>query len=304
MTPLHIPVLPQEVLRYLDPQPEQTVVDCTVGGGGHARLIAERIAPLGKLIGLDKDPGMLELARPALLGMNATLVHRPFDELSEVLQSLQIEGVDGILADLGFSSDQLSNPHRGLSFQHNGPLDMRLDPTCGEPVSDLVRRLPERELADIFWRYGEERHSRRIARKITESRQKTPIETTGQLAELVRSCVPRSRNHPIDPATRVFQALRIAVNDELGALERLLSIAPEMLKPGGRLLVISFHSLEDRRVKQALRNRELFEELTRKPVTASDEEQRNNPRSRSAKLRAARVIDRKSLVQGAAVSGG
>ncbi|MBI3412252.1 MAG: 16S rRNA (cytosine(1402)-N(4))-methyltransferase RsmH [Planctomycetes bacterium] len=284
---MHIPVMPDEVLHYLDPQPRQLIVDATVGGGGHSRLIAEIIGEKGRLIGLDLDPEMLALARPRLVGMNATLVHRSFDELSEVLRSLRIEAVDGILADLGFCSDQLADPNRGLSFQQDGPLDMRLDQTRGEPASSLLRRLQERELADIFWRYGEERYSRRIAARIMDVRRKATLETTEQLATLVRTCVPRSRGHAIDPATRVFQALRIAVNDELGALERFLAVAPDLLTPGGRLVVISFQSLEDRLVKRALRNKEIWEELTRKPVTAQDEEIRNNPRARSAKLRAA-----------------
>ena len=284
---LHIPVLSAEILRLLEPRPGQIVVDCTVGVGGHARLLAEKVAPTGRVIGLDQDATMLELARPRLAGLPVTLVHRNFEDLPGVLQELQIGPVDAILADLGFCSDQLANPERGLSFQHDGPLDMRLDTTRGEPASALVRRLREQELADVFWQYGEERHSRRIARKIVEARKTTPLATTGQLAELIRSCVPRSRGNPIDPATRVFQALRIAANDELGALERFLVQLPECLKPGGRAALVSFHSLEDRRVKRAFRQKELWEVLTRKPLTAGDEECRGNPRARSAKLRVA-----------------
>jgi 16S rRNA (cytosine1402-N4)-methyltransferase len=287
MPAIHVSVMPDEVLRLLEPRPGQTVVDCTVGAGGHARLLAERVVPGGRLIGLDQDPAMLELARPRLSGLPVTLIHRNFEDLSGVLQELQVGPVDAVLADLGFSSDQLANPERGLSFQQDGPLDMRLDPTRGEPASALVRRLHERDLADLFWQYGEERHSRRIARKIVEARQEAAIATTGQLADLVRSCVPRSRGHPIDPATRVFQALRIAVNDELGALERFLVVLSECLKPGGRAALISFHSLEDRLVKRAFRIKETWQELTRKPLTASDEEADRNPRARSAKLRVA-----------------
>lgn len=286
----HVPVLPAEVLHYLNPRPGQTVVDATVGAGGHARLIAERVGPTGRVFGLDQDPNSLASAARRLEGLPVTLVHRNFEDLPEVLRELGIEAVDGVLADLGFSSDQLADPQRGLSFAQAGPLDMRLDPTHGEPVRALLRRLPERELADIFWRYGEERFSRRVARKIVEARQKEPLETTTQLAELVRSVVPRPKGHRhvIDPATRVFQALRIAVNDELGALERFLNALPDCLRPGGRAVVISFHSLEDRLVKQAFRNSpELFKELTRKPVQAGEDEVRDNPRARSAKLRAA-----------------
>jgi len=288
--PRHVPVLSAEVLHYLDPQPGQTIVDATVGAGGHARLLAERVGTAGRVIGLDQDPAMLRLAQERLRGLSVVLKHRNFDELADVLRDEGLSTVDAVLADLGFASDQLADPQRGLSFQEDGPLDMRLDPTRGEPASALLRRLPERELADIFWRYGEERYSRRVARKIAGLREETAIATTGQLAELVRGCVPRPRGHRhiIDPATRVFQALRIAVNDELGALERLLAILPECVKSGGRVVIISFHSLEDRLVKQAFRKSpNLFKELTRKPVPASVEEVRSNPRARSAKLRAA-----------------
>jgi 16S rRNA (cytosine1402-N4)-methyltransferase len=192
---------------------------------------------------------MLLLAQAQTAGKPVTLTQGSFEDLPEILQKMQIPAVDGILADLGFCSDQLANPQRGLSFQQDGPLDMRLDASRGEPACELVRRLHEKELADVFWQFGEERFSRRIARRIVEVRQEAPITTTGQLAELVRGCVPRFQGrHSIDPATRVFQALRIAVNDELGALDRFLAVLPECLVPGGRAVIISFHSLEDRRV--------------------------------------------------------
>jgi 16S rRNA (cytosine1402-N4)-methyltransferase len=288
--PRHVPVLPAEVLEQLAPAPGQTVVDATVGAGGHSRLLAERLGPGGRLIGLDQDPAMLDLARPRLEGLPVTLVRANFDRLPEVLAELGIPAVDGVLADLGVCSDQLDMVERGLSFQQPGPLDMRLDPAGGEPASDLLRRLGERDLADLIWRFGEERFSRRIARRIVETRKREPLETTDQLADLVRRCVPRPRGRwsPIDPATRVFQALRIAVNDELGALDRLLAALPACVQPGGRVVIISFHSLEDRRVKQAFRDRERWEALTRKPVQAGAEEVCANPRARSAKLRAAR----------------
>jgi 16S rRNA (cytosine1402-N4)-methyltransferase len=218
-----------------------------------------------------------------------TLVQANFDQLPQVLAELGSAAVDGVLADLGICSDQLDAADRGFSFQQGGPLDMRLDPTEGEPAGTLLRRLNERDLADLFWQYGEERFSRRIARKIVETRRRSPLETTEQLAELVRRCVPRPRNRrqTIDPATRVFQALRIAVNDELGALDRLLAALPGCLKPGGRAVLISFHSLEDRRVKQAFRDRAHWQVLTPKPLQATEDEMQRNPRSRSAKLRAA-----------------
>jgi 16S rRNA (cytosine1402-N4)-methyltransferase len=289
-------VLPAEVLQFLEPSPGQTLVDATVGAGGHTRLLAERVAPTGRVIGLDRDAAMLELARPRLAGLPVTLVQAGFDQLRGVLDELGIAVVDGVLADLGVCSDQLDVAGRGFSFQQEGPLDMRLDPDQGEPASALLRRLNERDLADLIYQYGEERHSRRIARKIVETRRRTPVETTEQLAALVRSCVPRPRGKGsrgkrgpvIDPATRVFQALRIAVNDELGALDRLLAVLPGCVRPGGRVAVISFHSLEDRRVKQAFRQRQTWEVLTSKPVQAGEEELRGNPRSRSAKLRSAR----------------
>jgi 16S rRNA (cytosine1402-N4)-methyltransferase len=257
-------------------------------------LLAERLLPGGRLIGLDQDAAMLELARPRLAGLPVTLVHANFDQLWAVLDELKIDAVDGVLADLGVCSDQLDAAERGLSFTQPGPLDMRLNRDEGEPASALLKRLNERDLADLIYEFGEERFSRRIARKIVEARRREPLETTEQLAELVRRCVPRpkrrDRGPTIDPATRVFQALRIAVNDELGALDRFLAALPSYLRPGGRVAVISFHSLEDRRVKQAFRDRTRWEALTRKPVQAGEEETRRNPRSRSAKLRAARRL--------------
>lgn len=288
--PRHLPVLAAEAVRLLDPKPGETWVDCTVGGGGHSRLIAERLTPGGRLIGLDQDPGMLDLARPALGGLPATLVHANFDQLADVLANLGVGPVDGVLADLGFSSDQLDDPARGLSFRADGPLDMRLDPTAGRTAADLVNAMSEPALADLFWEFGEERHSRRVAKRIAERRRERPFRTTGELAELVRSCVPRwspAGGKGIDPATRVFQALRIAVNDELGALDRLLAALPTVVKPGGRAGVISFHSLEDRRVKAAFRDKAVWSAVTKKPVEAGDAEVAANPRARSAKLRAA-----------------
>lgn len=290
--PRHVAVLPAEVLQYLAPQPGQIIVDATVGAAGHARLIAEQLQPNGRLVGLDQDAAMLDLARPRLASLPVTLAQANFDRLRQVLDELEISAVDGVLADLGICSDQLDWAERGFSFQQPGPLDMRLDPSSGEPASILLRRMNERDLADLFWQFGEERFSRRIARKIVEIRRRTPLETTEQLADLVRRCVPRPRGHrhPIDPATRVFQALRIAVNDELGALDRLLAALPESLKLSGRAVIISFHSLEDRRVKQAFRVRECWQALTPKPVQAGEEEVARNPRARSAKLRAARLV--------------
>lgn len=287
---IHVSVLPNEVLCLLDPQPGQTFVDCTVGLGGHTRLIAERVGPTGRVIGLDQDPAMLAIAAEQSKGLPIELVHANFENLQQSLRRLKVERVDGILADLGFCSDQIADPQRGFSFQTDGPLDMRLDPTNGEPVSAMLRRLHEREIADVIYQYGEERQSRRIAREIIARRKTDPLETTGQLAELVRRCVPRGKNHSIDSATRTFQALRIAVNDELGVLERFLTALPYCLNVGGRAAIISFHSLEDRLVKHAFREKETWTVLTKKPVTASEDEMASNARSRSAKLRAAKLV--------------
>ena len=290
--PQHLPVLPAEVLQALDPQPGQVLVDATVGAGGHSRLLAEKIAPGGRLIGLEQDPTMIELAANRLQGVQITLVHTNFGALREVLDQLGVERVDGLLADLGFCSDQMDNSERGLSFQADGPLDMRLDPTQGETAASLLKRLSERDLANLIFEFGEERCSRRIARTIVERRKHNPVTTTGELADLVRRCVPRpkTRGGPvIHPATRTFQALRIAVNGELESLDQLLAQLPTCLKPGGKAAIISFHSLEDRRVKNAFRERDQWDKLVNKPITATEEEVRENPRSRSAKLRVARL---------------
>jgi 16S rRNA (cytosine1402-N4)-methyltransferase len=293
--PRHVPVLAAEVLALLDPVPGEVFVDATCGAGGHTRLIAERVLPGGRVVAIDRDPAMLELARPRLANLPVVFVQAGFDEMPDVLASQGLDPVDGIVADLGICSDQLDDPARGLSFGRPGPLDMRLNPAEGEPASELLRRLDEKTLADLIYEYGEERFSRRIARRIVEERKRAPLETTEQLAELVRRCVPRpprsDRRRPaIDPATRTFQALRIAVNDELQALDRLLRMLPKCLRPGGRAALISFHSLEDRRVKNAFRDKGVWQVLTKKPVQAGDEEERANPRSRSAKLRAARRL--------------
>jgi 16S rRNA (cytosine1402-N4)-methyltransferase len=283
--PRHKPVLSAEIMPLLNPSPGETWVDCTIGVGGHARLITEKLGDTGRLLGLDQDPTMLDLARARLSGLPVVLVHANFDQLASVLSNFGVSSVDGVFADLGFCSDQLEQANRGFSFREDGPLDMRLDPTSGETAANAVNRLSEGALADLFWEYGEERFSRRIARKIVEQRKEKPLTTTAELANLVRSCVPRSGG--IDPATRVFQALRIALNDELGALDRLLTALPRLVKPGGRAGVISFHSLEDRRVKQTFRSAGAWQPLTKKPVEASENETALNPRARSAKLRVA-----------------
>jgi 16S rRNA (cytosine1402-N4)-methyltransferase len=283
---IHIPVLAQEVLHWLQPAPGMTIVDGTLGGGGHTRLLAEKVGDTGRVIALDRDPAAVAAAEQSLRGLPVCVAAARYADFSQVLNELGISAVDGLLLDLGLSSDQLADAERGFSFDAAGPLDMRFDRDEGEPASRLLERLRSEELADIIFRYGEERYSRRIARAIVEARQSEPIRTAEQLARLVRRCVPRSADR-IDPATRTFQALRIAVNSELGELERLLKTAPERIKPGGRAAIISFHSLEDRIVKEAFRSDERWEVLTKKPITASEAEIAANPRSRSAKLRVA-----------------
>ncbi|QEL16132.1 16S rRNA (cytosine(1402)-N(4))-methyltransferase RsmH [Limnoglobus roseus] len=290
--PIHRPVLLHEVLAHLDPRPGETWVDATLGVGGHSRAIAEKLLPNGRLISLDQDATMIELARPRLADLPATLVNANFDQVKDVLENLGVAAVDGVLADLGFCSDQMDDTARGFSFQGDGPLDMRLDPDGGTTAADLVNTTGEAALADLIFEYGEERHSRKIARRIVERRKAQPFATTADLANVVKHSVPWGPDaRRIHPATRTFQALRIAVNDELGALDRLLAVLPKLVRPGGRVGIISFHSLEDRRVKHAFRDRPEWQPITKKPVEATDAETAGNPRSRSAKLRVAKRVE-------------
>ncbi len=285
----HVSVLPAETLALLAPRPGEVFVDCTAGLGGHTLAIAHAVGPTGRVIALDQDATMLAVAEKRLAGLPVTLLHANFESLPELLANAGYPQVDGVLADLGFCSDQVSDPARGFSFQQDGPLDMRLNPTAGATAADLVNTMSEGALADLIFEYGEERKSRWVAKRIVERRATKPFTTTADLADLVRRTVPRSGS--IDPATRVFQALRIAVNDELGALERLLAALPGVVRQGGRVAVISFHSLEDRPVKSALfKVPEVWHPLSKKPVEAGPEEQARNPRARSAKLRAARRV--------------
>jgi 16S rRNA (cytosine1402-N4)-methyltransferase len=283
---VHQPVLLREVLDGLAPRPGAIVVDGTLGAGGHTAEIARLVGPGGRVIALDRDPNMIALARRAVEGLPVTIIHAPYDELDEVLRQEGLPHVDGLLLDLGLSSDQLAWHDRGFSFANEGPLDMRFDPEGDTTAADLVNELPERELADLIYQYGEERHSRRIARRIVETRKSGRITTTTELANLVRRSVP-GKWGPIDPATRTFQALRIAVNRELDRLDHVLERLPDWLAPAGRAAIISFHSLEDRRVKHAFRDDARLKVLSKKPIVASDEERQRNPRARSAKLRVA-----------------
>jgi 16S rRNA (cytosine1402-N4)-methyltransferase len=290
----------EEVLEYLRPQPGATIVDATVGLGGHSVRIAERLGNQGRLILIDQDTQSLELARQRLEaiehGPRIDMVHANFADLELILAQLGIAKVNGVLADFGVSSPQFDQAERGFSFRQEGPLDMRMDRSRGEPAANLVGRLSAERLAKIFWEFGEERYSRRVAGRIVEERKQRPITTTSHLAEIVRSAIPkrpqkgRKPGPTIDPATKVFQALRIAVNDEMSALESFLGQLPRVVGTGGRAVLISFHSLEDRPVKEAFRNGAFWKVLTKKPVTASEQEVEINPRSRSAKLRAAERI--------------
>jgi 16S rRNA (cytosine1402-N4)-methyltransferase len=311
----HVPVLLKEAIDFLAVKRGGTYLDATVGLGGHSFEIAKRLGAPGHLIGFDKDPAALNVSRVKLAPVDSrssfvvieplperpatsdqrpnqdwptiTLLHGSF---ADVANDQQPATIDGILADLGVSSLQLGDPGRGFSFQADGPLDMRMNPMSGDTAEQVVNHIDERELADVIYEFGEERRSRRIARAIVRSR---PIRTTTQLVEVVSAAARSMKHERIHPATRTFQALRIFVNRELDDLKALLEAAPRVLKPGGRLVVISFHSLEDRIVKDAMRDgaqHGLYRLLTKKPLTATEEEIDRNPRSRSAKMRAAEKV--------------
>ncbi len=293
----HTPVLPREVDELLAVREGETVVDLTVGLGGHAWRLAQRLGPAGMLIGLDVDPVNLAAARDYLAGCSCRveLLHANFAEVGAVLASLGLSGADVLLADLGVSSTQLDVGARGFSFQQDGPLDMRMDPRLGSTAADLINRLKEKELSDLLYYNAQETGARRISRRICEERREGRITTTARLASIVADALgvdPQSRREKIHPATRTFLALRMAVNDEMGSLRRLLSAAPGVLKAGGRFGVIAFHSVEDKEVKQDFRQRKtegVYRILTKKPIIADGAERAVNPRSRSAKLR---VVER------------
>jgi 16S rRNA (cytosine1402-N4)-methyltransferase len=289
----HVPVMTAEVLHFLQPEHGGLFVDCTVGLGGHARALLG--AGATRLLGLDRDRDALAHAGTVLAPWadRVELVHADYRSLGEVLDARRIETVDGTLADLGVSSLQFDAEGRGFSFQRDEPLDMRMDRSTGETAADLVASATERELADAIFQYGEERFSRRIARALVEARRDGRVDTTGRLAAIVRRAIPRRGFARIDPATRTFQALRIWVNRELEGLDRFLEMASSRLRTGARLVVIAFHSLEDRIVKHTLRALEargVVKVSTRKPLVPGDDEIARNPRARSAKLRAAEKV--------------
>ncbi|MEW6410518.1 MAG: 16S rRNA (cytosine(1402)-N(4))-methyltransferase RsmH, partial [Nitrospirota bacterium] len=283
----HIPVLLNETINYLNPKRGDIYIDGTIGYGGHAIEIIKRILPGGKLIGIDRDVDVIEIAKKKLsiYGDAVKVIHGDFGDMMAIVSELGIAVVNGILLDLGVSSLQLGSKGRGFSFDDDISLDMRMDRRSKITAYDLVNNLPEKELASILWRFGEERQYRRIAKAIVESRRKKPITTAKMLSEMV-SGVYRGRGR-LHPATRMFQALRIAVNDELGSLQRGLKDGISLLKSGGRFCVISFHSLEDRIVKDVFRESKHLKVLTKRPIVPTKEEIDRNPRSRSAKLRVA-----------------
>jgi 16S rRNA (cytosine1402-N4)-methyltransferase len=276
-----------KVLDGLNIHPSGVIVDGTLGGAGHAAEILKRLGPDGRLIAFDRDPEAVEEAEELIDDPRATFINANYADAPEHLVHMGIEAVDGVLLDLGLSSDQLADRDRGFSFQSDGPLDLRFNPLEGEAAWKIINRLGEKHLADIIYQYGEERLSRRIARKIVAWRQDTEIKAASHLARLVRSCYPPGKKGSLDPATRTFQALRIEVNDELKWVKVAMKRFPQILNPGGRLAVISFHSLEDRIAKQAIAENDMLENLTKRPTQASEEELEENPRSRSAKLRVA-----------------
>jgi 16S rRNA (cytosine1402-N4)-methyltransferase len=288
---IHIPVLLNECLEGLQPEGDKIIVDGTLGGGGHTAAILERLGPEGRVIAFDRDGDAVEEAEKKFDDPRLTLIHSNYADFPEHLAAIGIEKVDGILLDLGYSSDQLEDNDRGFSYQSDGILDLRFNRMDGEPAWKLINRLSERHLADLIYNYGEERLSRRIARKIVAVRRTDPIKSANQLAKLVRSCVPRSKNHSIDPATRTFQAVRIAVNEELKWLKVTVNRIADYLKPGGRAAIISFHSLEDRIVKQGINQNDLLKPINKRVITATEEELEENSRSRSAKLRVAERIN-------------
>ncbi len=306
----HESVLLQECVRYLDIDPSGIYVDGTLGMGGHAEAVLEKLGG-GMLVGIDRDDRALAFSRERLarFGGKARLVKGSFGDLGQILDSLGIQKVNGMLFDLGVSSPQLDDKERGFSYMQDAPLDMRMDESAPLSARDVLNTYSEAELRSIFWRYGEERYAGRIAAAVVAARERGPVETTGQFVDIIRSTMPaaalREKQHP---AKRCFQAVRIEVNDELGQLERMLDQAPDRLVRGGRLLVISFHSLEDRLVKEAIRKREngctcppdfpvctcgfvkTLRSVTRKPVVPDGEELAGNPRARSARLRIAEKV--------------
>lgn len=292
----HIPVLINEIVEYLNPQPGQVFVDCTLGGGGHTLALAEKVGEEGSVIAIDLDSDAIKRFEKKYNKIKIKLVQGNFKDLKKIVYDNGLNKVNGILLDLGLSSFQLADPERGFSFQVLGPLRMNFNPNAQFSAEEIINSWSEAEIARIIWEYGEERFSRQIAKQIYQDRKKQRIETTEQLIETIKKAVPKGYQHQkIHFATRTFQALRIAVNDELGSLEKVLPQAIDLLEKNGRLAVISFHSLEDRIIKQYLKQESRKENssiklINKKVIMPTFEERKNNPRSRSAKLRVAEKI--------------
>lgn len=294
---IHVPVLYEEVLQGLSPQPGNIYIDGTLGGGGHTIGLARCVGSEGCIIGIDRDANALKRTEERIKALPENLSVRyaqaNYSAFPEVLELLHLEKVNGFLLDLGLSSDQLADRSRGFSFDSDGDLDLRFDTTEGQPAFELLNQWSAEKIADIIYHYGEERYSRRIARMIVEQRITAPLRSAADLANICRKCVPKvppwSKQH-IDPATRTFQALRIAVNEELDSLSLFLKRAPEFIVPGGKIAIISFHSLEDRIVKNVFRDTPDLTVITKKPIEAGNREREKNPRARSAKLRIAEKI--------------
>ncbi len=285
--------MPNEIVHWLGETSPSVIVDGTYGGGGHsALLLATLPAGRGHLVGLDRDPAVSERVESEQHDPRLNVFLGSYEKAPQALTALELSAADGAVLDLGLSSDQLADPHRGFSFTRaSADLDLRFDPESGQSAAQWLAWNKENEIANAIYQYGEERYSRRIAREIvTRRRREASVKTVKDLVDVCMRCVPRSKNHDIHPATRTFQALRIVVNDELGALERTLQSAPDWLSENGRLAIISFHSLEDRIVKNAFRDDPRWNVLTKKPLRPSEEEVQQNPRSRSAKLRVAQRV--------------
>ncbi len=287
----HVTVMAQEVVQVIAPAADGVYLDLTAGGGGHSAALLEA-APEARLIAIDRDPLAVDAARARLArhGEKVRVVHAAFTDVEQVLRDLGVAQVTGVVADLGVSSPQLDSPERGMSFRQAGPLDMRMDTTRGETAYELIARVSQDELANIIYQFGEERRSRRVARCIKQALDAGELASTTDLRRAIVRAVGPRRIAGMDPATRTFQALRLAVNQELGELGKVLELVPRIVAPGGVAAFISFHSLEDRLVKRAFLDRDVWFRLTKKPQTVGDREREENPRSRSAKLRAARRV--------------
>lgn len=285
---VHRSVMPEEILEAVFSVESRIVADGTFGGGGHSQLIADRLPADGRIIAIDRDPAVSARHQDEKIDPKIELFVGSYEKIGRAMQASEVDAIDAMILDLGLSSDQLADRDRGFSYTADGPLDLRFDDENGPTAAQWLDRHSEKEIADAIYQFGEERFSRRIAKQIVAAaRSRSPVQTVDHLVDICRRCVPRSKNHDIHPATRTFQALRIAVNDELGHLSRTLAAAPDWIRPGGVMAIISFHSLEDRIVKNAFRDDDRWTIVTKKPLRPSEQEVAENPRSRSAKLRIA-----------------